>query len=567
MAQGTWREDPKENTLLQQQYKRDQAAPPPLGAGLKQTSIPEENVYKFDHLTPEDYTKATGQEAPTFHPEPGQKPQLRSEVQQWEDPDKRAPQENPLQFLQDFWDETGDSDAGKVLEIFGNLAVGIPDYASQKAKEYARETQGTDAHLTAVEIAGLTSAVAPLLKKAPQLLPHLQKLGVGFPALQHTLKQVIPTLDEAAEFAMDVFNPLADLKPALAGVPVGTFTRSHAGGIRLDYEPPTVMQINAQSALGRDPALGGQRRTGLKTVQGPFSSRSQLKWNKRGGVDVIGPDGKKVRKADPLAVEVAAFQELGGNLDELYNRAYTQGMSTPPPSQIAQYQKRYGLSKKTATHAHHILEHSLFGNAVGQMKNKGKAFKDLERVGFLPGNTAWQMLDVPGGFKGSSHQGWFHSKQMNDLPARGTLQKKLGNGEFAKMNHRDQIDLLTRTAGEAELTAVFWIRWKEATMMAANPQFADLVNTVNSNRSEASIKALREYIEQNKNVMKIGTGQQPSVQEVISGIYKKNQPMANPQLKNNLYTSLSQQVIFNTKIRNKPGMTGMQRYLPLERNQ
>ena len=74
MAQkfATWRPDNKENELLQEQHKRDQAAPPPLGAGLEQTPTPEENVYEFDNLTPEKLEQLTGTPGPTFYPKQSQ---------------------------------------------------------------------------------------------------------------------------------------------------------------------------------------------------------------------------------------------------------------------------------------------------------------------------------------------------------------------------------------------------------------------------------------------------------------------------------------------------------------
>ena len=503
-----------------------------LGAGLKFTEENNTDLGEFKNLTPEILEQQTGTPGPTFHPEPGQRPQLQSEVQQFEDPNERAREEDSFQFLQDFWEETGDSDAGNVLELFFNAAIGIPEYGGQKAKEYARETQGTDAHLTTAEIAGFTAAVVPLLKKAPQLLPHLQKLGVGFPALQHTLKQVVPTLDEAAEFAMDVFNPLADLKPALTVVNGGVyFSRA---------KPPTL-----QGPLPVPGPGGGLLRTPR-------------------GISIRGPKGEVIKNVDPLATQVETYRLLGGDISELSNRAKKQAYATPDESTLAKYMKRYGISREVAAQSHHILEHALYGEAVSRMKNPTKALKAMENAGFLPGNTAWQMLDVPGGVKGSSHQGWFHSKELNALPAKGDLVRKLKDGSFEKMNFKDQMDLLTRSASEAEAVAKFWMRWKDSKILeVATPEFLALRNALNKNPDPNNARRLRQYVIDNPDWIKEGTGEQPTVQQVMNAIYKKGRPIANPQLKGGLFTSAAQRALFQTEIGTQAAGRGLARRLPL----
>ena len=446
--------------------------------------------------------------------------------------------------------------SGGVKLNFPVMAPALKDLTKITTKEGIEE-----ASKGAVE--GLGQLVSPVIEKGEEL--RQQFVEATDPFVQPIEKALAPVGDVLNKIpGSDLISNLANQDPTqLLAEDLGNLTQMpYTMGLLVGMLDPTPLPPYAKALK---PVKTTGRATGLQKLAGPFPASSSIQRTSRG--IVVRDAAGRVKKADPLAVEVAAFEALGGNVDELVNRAYTQAKATPSSSAVATYQRRYGISHEVATQSHHILEHSLYGNAIGQMKNREKALRDLRNAGFIPGNTAWQMLDVPGGMKGSSHQGWFHSKQMNSLPARGTLLRKLNDGSFANMRYKDQIDLLKRTADEAELTAVYWMRWKESRMIAANPELAGLINKVKSNPTAANAQALRQYVKDNPGLMKVGTGEQPSVQDVMSAIYKKGQPSANPQLVGGMYTNPAQRELFQTNIRNQPGMTGRQRYLPLERNQ
>lgn len=446
--------------------------------------------------------------------------------------------------------------SGGIRLNFPVMPQGIQELTKITTKEGIEE-----ASKGAVE--GLGQLVSPVIEKGEEL--RQQFVEATDPIIKPIEEALAPVGDVLGKIpGSDLISNLANQDPTqLLAEDLGNLTQMpYTMGLLVGMVDPTPLPPYAKALK---PVKTTGRATGLQKLAGPFPASSSIQRTSRG--IVVKDAAGRVKKADPLAVEVAAYEALGGNVDELVNRAYTQAKATPSASDIAAYQRRYGISHEVATQSHHILEHSLYGNAIGQMKNKEKALRDLRSAGFIPGNTAWQMLDVPGGMRGSSHQGWFHSKQMNSLPARGTLLRKLNDGSFADMRYKDQIDLLKRTADEAELTAVYWMRWKESRMIAANPELAGLINKVKNNPTAANEQALRQYVKDNPGLMKIGTGEQPSVQDVMSAIYKKGQPAANPQLVGGMYTNPAQRALFQTNIRNQPGMTGRQRYLPLERNQ